>query len=94
MRAGGAGRLRGPAQGQGPRARPRLGDGGLAGWSYPYQSILIDERQGQVVGFWKQLADARRPDGSPYEVPGIGGSRFRYGGGFRWSRQRDWLPLW
>ncbi|MBB6549508.1 hypothetical protein [Nonomuraea rubra] len=47
-----------------------------------------------MVGFWKQLADARRPDGSPYEVPGIGGSRFRYGGGFRWSRQRDWLPLW
>ncbi|MGR6917626.1 nuclear transport factor 2 family protein [[Actinomadura] parvosata] len=67
--------------------------GGLDGWSYPYQSILIDERRGEVVGFWKQVADARRPDGSPYEVPGIGGSWFRYGGGLRWCWQRDWFDL-
>jgi hypothetical protein len=67
--------------------------GGLDGWSYPYQSILIDDRQGEVVGFWKQVADARRPDGSPYEVAGIGGSWFRYGGDFQWSWQRDWFDL-
>jgi hypothetical protein len=67
--------------------------GGLDGWSYPYQSILVDERAGEVVGFWKQVADARRPDGSPYEVAGIGGSRFRYAGNFRWSWQRDWFDL-
>ncbi|MGW4797406.1 hypothetical protein ACWEPC_33810 [Nonomuraea sp. NPDC004297] len=67
--------------------------GGLDGWSYPYQSILLDEREGAVAGFWKQVAAARRPDGSPYEVAGIGGSWFRYGGGFRWSRQRDWFDL-
>lgn len=67
--------------------------GGLDGWSYPYQSILVDERAGTVVGFWKQIADATRPDGSPYEVAGIGGSWFRYGGDFQWSWQRDWFDL-
>ena len=39
--------------------------GGLDGWDYPYQEILIDERKGQVVGFWKQIADATRADGTP-----------------------------
>ncbi|HEY7488673.1 MAG TPA: nuclear transport factor 2 family protein [Streptosporangiaceae bacterium] len=67
--------------------------GGLDGWSYPYQSILVDERRGEVVGFWKQIADARRPDGTPYEVAGIGGSWFRYAGDFQWSWQRDWFDL-
>jgi hypothetical protein len=67
--------------------------GGLDGWSYPYQSILVDERAGQVVGFWKQVADARHPDGRPYEVAGIGGSWFRYAGNYQWSWQRDWFDL-
>ncbi|GII05109.1 nuclear transport factor 2 family protein [Planobispora takensis] len=67
--------------------------GGLDGWSYPYRSILVDDRNGEVVGFWKQVADARRPDGGAYEVAGIGGSWFRYGGGFRWSWQRDWFDM-
>lgn len=68
--------------------------GGLDGWSYPYQSILIDDRKGEVVGFWKQVADAERPDGGgPYEVAGIGGSWFRYAGDRQWSWQRDWFDL-
>ncbi|MFA1539513.1 hypothetical protein [Actinomadura monticuli] len=67
--------------------------GGLDGWTYPYQSILIDEAKGEVVGFWKQVADAVRPDGTPYEVLGIGGSWFRYAGDRRWSWQRDWFDL-
>ncbi len=25
--------------------------GGLDGWEYPYQEILIDDRKGQIVGF-------------------------------------------
>lgn len=66
---------------------------GLEGWSYPYQRTLIDDRQGEVIGFWKQVADAKRPDGSPYEVAGIGGSWFRYGGGFQWSWQRDFMDF-
>ena len=65
--------------------------GGLDGWQYPYEEILIDDRKGQVVGFWRQVADAVRPDGSHYEVAGIGGSWFRYGGDHQWSWQRDWF---
>lgn len=67
--------------------------GGLDGWKYPYQQILIDEVKGEVVGFWKQIADAARPDGTPYEVAGIGGSWFRYAGNQQWSWQRDWFDL-
>jgi hypothetical protein len=48
---------------------------GLHGWSYPYQRVLIDEKIGEVVGFWKQVAtDA---EGRQQEIHGIGGSWFR-----------------
>lgn len=67
--------------------------GGLDGWTYPYQEVLIDDRKGQVIGLWKQVADAKRADGSPYEVLGIGGSWFRYGGNFQWSWQRDFFDF-
>ncbi len=67
--------------------------GGLDGWTYPYQKVLIDERQGEVIGLWKQLANATRADGSTYEVPGIGGSWFRYGGNYQWSWQRDFFDV-
>ena len=67
--------------------------GGLDGWEYPYQEILIDEKKGHVVGFWKQVADARRADGSEYVVEGIGGSWFRYAGDWKWSWQRDWFDF-
>ena len=35
---------------------------GLEGWEYPYDAVLIDEKQGEVVAFWRQVApgDARR----------------------------------
>jgi hypothetical protein len=62
--------------------------GGLDGWRYPYQRVLIDDQAGEVVGFWKQVAlDGR------YEVAGIGGSWFRYGGDWQWSWQRDFFDL-
>jgi hypothetical protein len=60
--------------------------GGLDGWSYPYQRVLIDDQQGEVVGFWKQTAGR-------YEVAGIGGSWFRYGGDWQWEWQRDFFDL-
>lgn len=65
--------------------------GGLDGWQYPYEEILIDDRKGQVIGLWRQIADATRADGSRYEVAGIGGSWFGYAGDFQWSFQRDWF---
>jgi hypothetical protein len=67
--------------------------GGLDGWQYPYQKVLIDPEQGEVVGFWRQIADARRADGSAYEVAGIGGSWFRYAGNWQWSWQRDFFDV-
>lgn len=67
--------------------------GGLDGWVYPYQKVLIDPTQGEVIGLWRQIADAKRPDGSPYEVRGLGGSWFRYGGNYQWSWQRDFFDV-
>jgi hypothetical protein len=66
---------------------------GLEGWTYPYQKVLIDDQQGEVLGLWKQVADATRSDGSHYEIAGLGGSWFRYGGNFQWSWQRDFFDV-
>ncbi len=66
---------------------------GLGGWTYPYMRILIDDLQGEILGLWRQVADATRTDGSHYEIAGLGGSWFRYAGGFRWSWQRDFFDV-
>ena len=47
---------------------------GLEGWTYPYQRVLIDDQHGEVLGLWKQVADATREDGSHYEIAGLGGA--------------------
>lgn len=66
---------------------------GLDGWQYPYDRVIIDDRQGEMVAFWRQVAPATRPDGSPYEIRGVGGSWFRYAGDYRWSWQRDFFDF-
>jgi hypothetical protein len=66
---------------------------GFEQWRYPYHRILIDQKLGEVIGLWRQVAPALREDGSHYEVEGIGGSWFRYGGDFKWSWQRDFFDL-
>lgn len=66
---------------------------GLDGWTYPYETVVIDEKIGQVIGLWRQVADATRPDGSQYEIAGIGGSWFKYGGNMEWAWQRDWFDF-
>ena len=66
---------------------------GLGGWTYPYQRVLIDEVQGEILGFWRQIADATRPDGTHFEIAGLGGSWFRYAGDFKWSWQRDFFDV-
>ncbi len=63
---------------------------GLDGWTYPYQSVLVDERAGMVLGLWRQVADVRRPDGGRYEVAGLGASWFGYADG-AWTWQRDFF---
>ena len=64
---------------------------GLGKWTYPYVRVLIDADQGEAVGFWRQIAPLERPDGSPYEIAGTGGSWFRYGGDYKWAWQRDFF---
>jgi hypothetical protein len=64
---------------------------GLEGWRYPYQRVLIDDKIGEVVGFWKQVAtDA---DGIKQEVYGIGGSWFRLNADAKIEWQRDFFDF-
>ncbi len=64
---------------------------GLEHWTYPYVRTLIDERRGEVIGIWRQLAPVKDPDGNPYEIAGTGGSWFCYAGDYRWRWQRDFF---
>jgi hypothetical protein len=66
---------------------------GLEGWQYPYDKVLIDEKQGEIVAFWRQVAPVKRPDGAPYQIAGIGGSWFRYAGNYRWGWQKDFFDV-
>jgi hypothetical protein len=64
---------------------------GLQGWTYPYQRVLIDDKIGEVVGFWKQVAtDA---DGASQEIYGIGGSWFRLNADGLIEWQRDFFDF-
>ena len=64
---------------------------GLEHWTYPYLRTLIDDRKGEFIGFWRQIAPVNDPDGKPYEIRGTGGSWFRYAGDFKWEWQRDFF---
>jgi hypothetical protein len=66
---------------------------GFEKWRYPYDKVLIDDQQGEIIGIWRQVAPAKRADGSDYEIAGVGGSWFRYGGNYLWSWQRDFFDL-
>ena len=64
---------------------------GLEKWVYPYVRVLIDDQLGEILGFWRQISPVKGPDGTLYEIPGTGGSWFRYAGDFQWSWQRDFF---
>jgi hypothetical protein len=64
---------------------------GLGKWTYPFVRVIIDEQQGEIIGLWRQIAPIERPDGTPYEIAGTGGSWFRYAGDYKWSWQRDFF---
>ncbi|GAC83065.1 hypothetical protein GP2_008_00650 [Gordonia paraffinivorans NBRC 108238] len=64
---------------------------GLEGWTYPYQAWVIDDTTGDMIGFWKQVYEGTRADGSHYALEGIQGSWFKYGGNFRFRWQRDFF---
>ena len=65
---------------------------GLDGWHYDYVAVVMDEKTGMVVGFWRQRAGIADDTGQEYEILGIGGSWFGWTpDGFAW--QRDWFDL-
>jgi hypothetical protein len=70
---------------------------GLDGWHYDYVAVVMDERTGMVVGFWRQRAGIADGSGREYEILGIGGSWFGYragdGGELEFAWQRDWFDL-
>lgn len=66
---------------------------GLRGWTYPYRAWVIDDVTGDMIGFWKQVNEHVRADGSHYALNGIQGSWFRYAGDFQFSWQRDFFDF-
>jgi hypothetical protein len=67
---------------------------GLEGWEYPYQKVIIDDKIGEIVGFWKQVvSDPDDPDAGEREIYGIGGSWFRLDGDAKIEWQRDFFDF-
>jgi hypothetical protein len=64
---------------------------GLENWVYEYQRVLIDEKQNEIVGFWKQIAN--KSDGTSDEIYGIGGSWFRLNDQLLIEWQRDFFDF-
>src|ERR1700752_1635387 len=64
---------------------------GLENWQYPYQKVLIDDRQGEIVGFWKLVVSDG--DGGQQEIYGIGGSWFRLNADKLIEWQRDFFDF-
>ena len=64
---------------------------GLENWVYEYQKVIIDEKQGEIVGFWKQVAN--KGDGTRDEIYGIGGSWFRLNDQLLIEWQRDFFDF-
>jgi hypothetical protein len=64
---------------------------GLENWNYEYQKTLIDEKQNEIVGFWKQIVN--KGDGTRDEIYGIGGSWFRLNDDLLIEWQRDFFDF-
>lgn len=64
---------------------------GLENWVYEYQKVLVDEKQNEIVGFWKQIAN--KSDGTRDEIYGIGGSWFRLNDDLLIEWQRDFFDF-
>jgi len=64
---------------------------GLENWVYEYQKVLVDEKLGEIVGFWKQIV--HKTDGTQGEIYGIGGSWFRLDENLFIEWQRDFFDF-
>ena len=66
---------------------------GLEGWRYPYQKVIIDDKIGEIVGFWKQVQPTDDANGTEREIYGIGGSWFRLNANAKIEWQRDFFDF-
>ena len=68
---------------------------GLENWRYPYQKVIIDDRIGEIVGFWKQVIclEKEAADSEEFEIYGIGGSWFRLNSDAKIEWQRDFFDF-
>lgn len=64
---------------------------GLENWVYEYQKVLVDEKQNEIVGFWKQIVT--KSDGTTDQIYGIGGSWFRLNDQLLIEWQRDFFDF-
>jgi hypothetical protein len=64
---------------------------GLENWRYEYQKVIVDDKLGEIVGFWKQIVD--KADGTQDEIYGIGGSWFRLNADLKIEWQRDFFDF-
>ena len=62
---------------------------GLEDWSFPHEWTLVDGDR--LVSRWQNRLPGRRPDGSPYQAPGI--SILIYAGEGRFSHEEDLLNM-
>ncbi len=62
---------------------------GLEGWEFPEQWTMVDGDR--VVSFWWNRLPGTRPDGRPYQAPGI--SILHYAGDGRFSYECDLLNM-
>lgn len=60
---------------------------------YPFTDFVIDDQRGAVVAFYRQIAPATRSDSTLFEVAGTSGSKFEYGGNYKWKTQIDFFDL-
>jgi hypothetical protein len=75
---------------------------GFDGWHYDYQATVMDEKNGMIVGFWKQRSGIIDDEtGREYEILGLGGSWFGVerqtsgadAGLLKIAWQRDWFDM-
>ena len=59
--------------------------------AFQYAMSIIDEKLGEIVGFWKQIVN--KTDGTRDEIYGIGGSWFRLNDDLKIEWQRDFFDF-
>lgn len=62
---------------------------GLEDWTFPEQWTMVDGDR--LVSFWWNRLGGRRPDGTPYQAPGV--SILEYAGGGRFKSELDLLNM-